>query len=147
VTYRECACACNCANTPSTGCDDLCAKCWQAWCDPLAKKANAKHRPGVGRDRSYLGTYGLTGIFTNWLLNRRSQLLEFPISYWTTPEVPPRCPGDGRPCGQVMRRRDAAWKCYHHTPWIAIPIPEPMPALPHVAPTIPVAEIKDGRLS
>lgn len=109
---RDCACACTCSGSPARGCDDLCTRCWRAWCEPLAKKANAKHRPATGRDRSYLGTYGLTGIFTTWLLNRRSQMLEFPISYWQTPEVPPRCPGVDveHPCGQIMRRRPDAWK-------------------------------------
>jgi len=117
VTPR-CACRCVCAQDREAGCNDLCARCWREWC--TAEKDYAKHAPIA--DRSYLGTFGMTGCWTSWILNRASELLARPLSEWTQAEVAPKCPAE-RPylvCGEPMVRRPGKWACYHHQPPVVI---------------------------
>lgn len=85
-------------------------------------------------DRSYLGMFGLRGLFTGWIMNRASQLLAFPgLTQWSAPP-PPKCPHwDGGRCGLTMLWRPGAYKCFHHDPPEVIPIAEPMPVSPQVS--------------
>ena len=58
-----CACICRCrfgAAVPD--CDGLCEGCWREW-----GEGSADHGPVA--DASYLGTYGIGGIWTGWLIS------------------------------------------------------------------------------
>ncbi len=61
------------------GCDNLCEDCWRAWC-----LMDDWHGPYA--DSSYLGVYGVGGIWTAWLINNGgSHLMELPPRYWFDP--------------------------------------------------------------
>lgn len=117
----RCNCACGCAGSNVPDSNDLCRRCWRAWCE-----GSAKHRPIV--DRSYMGVYGLMSPWTGWLIGRAPELVAEPTGFLQRREVAPRCPGVF--CSQTMVRRPGAWKCYHHDPPRVIRVPIHLPGTP-----------------
>jgi hypothetical protein len=108
---NTCACRCWCTRARHPDCDTLCETCWREWC-----QGSQKHAPRA--DSSYMGTYGLTNIWTGWLISQAPELAAQTPAALRTPEVTPRCPS---PCGWRMIRRPGAWKCYQHDPPVVIP--------------------------
>lgn len=79
-------------------------------------------------DRSYIGTYGITGVWAGWLMSRgASYLLAEPPSSLQRAEVAPICR-----CGNRMVRRPGVWKCYRHAKPIVVVIAERLPRAPQV---------------
>lgn len=128
---KPCACKCRCSRDRVPDCNDLCERCWLAWCE-----ASEKHQPVA--DRSYLGTYGVTGLWTWWIANHASHMLAEPAAHFLRePERIPICPASGL-APHSMVRRPGAWKCYQHDPWVVQPIPEKLTRAPAV--TVPLKE-------
>jgi hypothetical protein len=98
----RCACICSCGDYRARDYSDLCANCWRLWC-----LAEGGHGPVA--DRSYMGTYGMTGPWLAWLLNRAPHLVAEPASFLQRRQMAPNCH-----CGYPMVARPGAWKCYRH---------------------------------
>ncbi|MBF8255102.1 MAG: hypothetical protein HW375_9 [Anaerolineales bacterium] len=115
----ECVCRCRCGRTPDTDGDGMCLLCWQSWNAPL-DIAEQKHQPIA--DRSYLGTFGLTGIWTPWLMNVAGHLLAARAAEFGGAAPVPKCPGMvfGFRCREPMAYRADGWKCYRHTPPVVV---------------------------
>ena len=121
---RSCACKCRCGLTRARDCNDLCAECWSDWC-----LGSEKHAPVA--DRSYMGTYGITGAWAGRMMSRgASQLLAEPAAFLQRPEVAPPCPSG---CDNRMVRRLGTWKCYRHPEPVVIQIEDRFPRSPQVS--------------
>ena len=120
-----CACICGCADIRAPDCSDLCAECWRAWC-----VADPKHAPVA--DSSYMGTYGITGVWAGWLISRGAgHLMAEPAGFFQRAEIAPTCPI--HQCSYRMVRRPGAWKCYRHgAEPVTIPVPERFPRSPQM---------------
>lgn len=101
--------------------EGLCAECWTDWC-----RGSEHHGPVA--DASYLGTYGITGIWTGWLISRAAHLVAETPAKLQSGEYPPMCPaGDHR-----MVSRLGAWKCYRHDDDVVVPKVTRLPRAPKV---------------
>lgn len=122
----RCACVCSCGDYRARDCSDLCEPCWRLWCI-----ADGGHGPIA--DRSYMGTYGITGVWTGWMMScGAGHLVAEPASFLQTREVAPMCPVFG--CNNRMLRRPGVWKCYRHGEEpIVIVITEQFPRAPQVS--------------
>ncbi len=120
-----CACICRCGFFRAADCNDLCESCWRSWC-----LAEPEHAPVA--DRSYMGVYGITGVWTGWMMSRGAgHLVAEPASFLQSREVAPECPRF--PCPYRMVRRPGAWKCYRHGEEpVVTPIVERVPRSPRV---------------
>lgn len=119
----SCACICGCADVRARDCNDLCVECWRSWC-----LANPEHAPIA--DRSYMGTYGVTGLWLGWLMSRAPHLAAEPAGFLMQREVAPVC----RQCPYRMVRRPGAWKCYRHGEEpVVVVINERFPRSPQVS--------------
>ena len=120
---EQCACICGCVEARGDDCNDLCAECWRSWC-----LVDQKHTPVA--DRSYMGTYGITGVWAGWLISRGvGHLIAEPAGFFQRAESHPVCPE----CEYRMVRRPAAWKCYRHgDDPVVLPITERFPRSPQV---------------
>lgn len=115
----RCACRCECAWGAASDCNDLCEGCWRSWC-----LGSEDHAPLA--DRSYVGVYGITGVWSGWLLSRgASALLAESATDLQRSEIGPLCG-----CGNRMVRRPAAWKCYRHKEPVVVVIEEWLPRSP-----------------
>lgn len=122
---NECICRCRCGRVPDADADGLCLRCWQAW---QAPGDGPEHAPIA--DRSYLGTFGLSGIWTPWLMNRaEGRFLGMHPSVVHDTPPPENCPK----CKNPMVFRAEGWKCYRHEPWIVIKHPDNLPRVPEEA--------------
>lgn len=101
----KCSCACACLHTPHPHSYGLCQDCLLQWC-----QGSDSHAPAT--DNSYLGTYGITNIWTGWLISQAPHLVAETPAALLRPGATPRCPDFL--CGAPMVRRLGAWKCYHH---------------------------------
>lgn len=97
----RCACRCACQLGPAQHCNGLCESCWLEWC-----RGSESHAPV--EPNSYLDTYGISGIWTGWVISQAPELVAETPKALLRPEVAPHCPD----CGQPMVRRPGAWKCY-----------------------------------
>ena len=106
----QCVCVCGCGCGGDETKDALCGSCWFKWC-----RGEGKHSP---RDGSYVATYGLTNVWTGWLISRGyAEIVALPPSAMFKPERAPRCPACVKEAVDIrMVRRPGGWKCYHHDP-------------------------------
>ncbi len=117
---NRCACICSCGDFRARDCSDLCADCWRLWC-----VASKDHAPIA--NRSYIGTYGITGVWLAWLMGRAPHLVAEPAGFLMRAEVAPHCH-----CGALMVRRPGAWKCYRHEEPVVSSIAERFPRSPQL---------------
>ena len=120
-----CACRCRCLNNRVDDADGLCAKCWQEWCH-----ASEDHAPVA--DASYLGTYGITGIWTGWLISRAAHLVAETPAKLHSGEYPPMCSRSHPDGGHQMVSRLGAWKCYRHDDDVVVPKVTRLPRAPAI---------------
>ena len=122
-----CACRCCCWSSRSPDCDRLCEGCWREWCG-----GSAEHGPAA--DSSYMGTYGLTGVGTGWLISiGAGDLVSQPAGFISRYVVPPRCPDPF--CRAPMVPRPGAWKCYRqegHSETVVVPMTLKAPRSPQL---------------
>lgn len=115
-------CACRCGDEAEPLADGLCESCWREWCG-----GSTRHQPIA--DRSYMGVYGLMGLWTGWLIGQGAgEIVAQPPTYLQRPETPPLCPK----CGERMVRRPSTWKCYRHDEPVVMRADIPLPRSPHV---------------
>lgn len=125
----DCACTCCCCRDRLQDGNGLCDRCWTEWC-----QASTEHAPVA--DNSYLGTYGITGLWTGWLISRGEghvvgEGADFLQRYeWA------KCPAPF--CEQRMVRRPGAWKCYRHKEPVVVVVPDRLPRSPRVK--VPLGE-------
>lgn len=105
-----CACKCACLAYRVDGANGLCSDCWREW-----NTGSRDHEPVA--DNSYMGTYGIAGVWTGWLISQGAGHLvaESPAALQGG-EYPPTCPS----CPYKMVSRPGAWKCYRHDEPIVI---------------------------
>jgi len=125
VNKTSCACICRCRfGGPADDCDGLCEGCWREW-----GQGSADHGPVA--DASYLGTYGIGGVWTGWLLSvGASHIVAEHPGFISRYVVPPKCPDPH--CRAAMVARPGAWKCYRHPEAIVKPMEIAFPKSPRL---------------
>lgn len=98
----RCSCKCRCYYDPAQHCHGICKECFLQW-----STGSDTHAPAA--DNSYLGTYGLTNIWTGWIISKSPELAADTPAALLRPKTPPHCPL----CDDPMARRPGAWKCYN----------------------------------
>jgi hypothetical protein len=95
---------------------------------------HGRPQPVSNADSTYLGAYGLRNPWAVWLLNRYADSLSRTPQRLAVDERPPRCPAveGGQRCGEPMRSRPGAWRCYLHEPPASIAAEVPVASAPDI---------------
>lgn len=113
----DCRCLCSWSRIERTG--GLCENCWGEWA-----RFSTEHGPIA--DGSYLATYGITGIWSGWIMAHAAEILAETPAALQEVERRPRCPS----CEMSMVLRADGWKCYRHDELVVVPIVPRLPRSP-----------------